>query len=538
MILSGLLSVVAAGCRNGTTVSLSREGKDMHTTHTKWLVALVALAIAGMPAVASEFTMGNFDLAGSRSIADEDDITKKKVEKHGLEVKWTAATDGSVGNSAVTSGNRVMVGDMNGNMYAFDVKDGSLIWQTCVEDSCVVPGFPFAGVVTNPLVSGKNVYVGTLSGSLVALSIKTGEIVWRHTPSVNPMVFGLPLDAVWGGAIAIGDMIVYALSPADQFGLGVYARGAVLAVNRHTGAEQWRSVLISDDDFASGSSGAGFWASAPTYSAELDIIYIGTGQDRNPAPGAVGSDTIFAINATYGTIVWETQVRTTDTWNLALPFDPLQPTDTDFSQSPAVFKVKGRTMVAAGDKRGFFWVMDAQAGTILNNGGAGLDMFDGNLPGPGLTGGFNNDAGFVKTGDDIRHFAAFSDQSAALQDVVNMVPPWTNGTCFSSSEPFCPTIPTGNLVVLKGDGSEEICRYSVPGTEMFSPFHVNGMILVRGAQDGILHILDFDDCSSIDQFPLPTGPSVGASLSIADGLIFTGGGFFGATGLVALGVAK
>ena len=42
---------------------------------------------------------------------------------------------------------------------------------------------------------------------------------------------------------------------------------------------------------------------------------------------------------------------------------------------------------------------------ILN----GFDVFDGVLPGPGLTGGFNLDAGFVKQGPDVRHFAVFAD---------------------------------------------------------------------------------------------------------------------------------
>jgi hypothetical protein len=165
-------------------------------------------------------------------------------------------------------------------------------------------------------------------------------------------------------------------------------------------------------------------------------------------------------------------------------------------------------------------------------------MFDGNLPGPGLTGGFNIDAGFVKQGSEIRHFAVFSDQSAALQDVANMVPPWINGVCFSSADPQCPSLPTGSVTVLEGDGSDEICRFSVANTELFSPIHINGLIFARGAQNGMLHVVDIDDCSSVEAFAVPTGPSGGALLSIADGLIFTGGGAFGAPGFIAIGVAK
>ena len=183
--------------------------KIMSAKHTIRLIAVIASVAIGTSAIAAEFTMGNYDRSGSRSIPGSAGLTKKKVQKHGLEVKWTAATVGSVAHSAVTSGNKVIVGDMNGIMYAFDVNDGSEIWQTCVEASCAGNGFPFAGIIGNPVVKGDKVYVGTLSGSLVALDIGTGAIVWTHTPLVNPRtVFGfLPLDAVWGGAIVVNDMV-------------------------------------------------------------------------------------------------------------------------------------------------------------------------------------------------------------------------------------------------------------------------------------------------------------------------------------------
>jgi hypothetical protein len=199
--------------------------------------------------------------------------------------------------------------------------------------------------------------------------------------------------------------------------------------------------------------------------------------------------------------------------------------------------MRGKLRVAAGDKRGIFWVMDARDGTILNNGGTGLDMFSGVLPGPGLTGGFNLDAGFVKHGDDVKHFAVFADQSEALQPVADMDDPWVDGVCFNTQEPFCPALPTGSLVILEGDGSAEVCRFSVENTEIFSPFHTDGMILVRGAQDGILYAVDFDDCSLIASIAVPNGQSGGAAISISDGLVFTGGGFFGAPGLHAIGIA-
>ena len=98
--------------------------------------------------------------------------------------------------------------------------------------------------------------------------------------------------------------------------------------------------------------------------------------------------------------------------------------------------------------------------------------------------------------------------------------------------------PTGTVTLIEGDGSAEVRRFSVEGTELFSPFHIGGMILVRGAQDGNLYVVDFETFDLIEAFPVPTGPSGGAAISISNGLVFTGGGFFGALGLTAIGIAN
>ncbi|NIM95041.1 MAG: PQQ-binding-like beta-propeller repeat protein [Anaerolineales bacterium] len=500
---------------------------------SKTVIALLALLAISFSAFAADFLMGNLDRSGSRSIPAEAqaDLSKSNVEEHGLQVRWTSATDSWVAGAAVTFGKMVYVGDAAGFMYAFDREDGSLLWKTCVEDVCPGPTPFFSGIIGSPLVKGEKVYVGTLSGSLVALDAKTGALLWTHTPAVAP-----PVDSVWGGPISVRNMIIYALAPNDEFGIGIFGRGAVLAVDAKSGDEVWRSVLISDADFAAGSSGAAVWNTTPTYSPELDLIFVGTGQDTNPAGSDVGSDTFFAINASDGAIAWQTQVRTGDTWSVVLPFDPLNPTDTDIGDSPAVFKMNGQLMVAAGDKRGIFWVLDATTGNILNNGGAGLDLFGGVLPGPGLTGGFNLDAGYVKNGDDVKHFAVFADQTTSLQAILDDDVNFPDDVC--TFQTTCPIFPdTGNLVILEGDGSAEVCRFIAPDTELFSPIHVGGMVIVRGAQDGTLYAVDFDDCSLISSLPLPSGFSLGANLSISKGVIYTGGGFFGAPGLTAIEVA-
>ena len=506
-------------------------------------IAILAISATTYAGRSSSYLMGNVDRSGSRSIPEgsKEDLSKKKVLKNGLRVKWTTATEGWVAGPAAAQEKIVYVGDSAGYMYAIDSKDGSIIWRTCVEASCPPPFPLFYGVVGSPLINGDKLFVGTLSGRMAALNAQTGQILWVNTPSVNPPDF-LPIDSFWGGPIQVRNMIIYALTPNDEYGFTSFGRGAVLAVDADTGVEIWRLVLINDSDFAAGSAGAGVWNTTPVYSPELDYIFVGTGQDTNPAPGDAGSDSFFAIKATDGTIAWQTQVRTGDTWNQIIPYDPLHPTDTDIGDSPAVFKLKGRMMVAAGDKRGIFWVLDAATGQIINNAGQGLDIFAGVLPGPGLTGGFNLDSGYFKKGRNLTHFAVFADQTTSLQAILDDHINFPNGTCtgFDPSNPTgpgCPLYPdTGNLVLIKGDGSSEICRFTAPDTQFFSPLEIGGMIVVRGAQDGTLYVVDTKDCSLITSLVLPSGASGGAQLSIANGEIYTGGGYFGPTGLTAIEV--
>ena len=195
-----------------------------------------------------------------------------------------------------------MVGDGHGYLYAFDKRDGSPIWKTCIDphgagNDCSTHGILTWGILGNAAVDGNTVYQGTLSGKMVAVDIGTGNVVWLEDAGVNAPQGGRPIDSVWGGAIIInnGDddgsddgsddgMVVFGTSPADQFGPlpdDTYARGGLVALNKHTGALVWRSFTFTDEEFADGASGAGTWHSSPTYSKELDMLYIGTGQARS-----------------------------------------------------------------------------------------------------------------------------------------------------------------------------------------------------------------------------------------------------------------
>ena len=45
----------------------------------------------------------------------------------------------------------------------------------------------------------------------------------------------------------------------------------------------------------------------------------------------------------------------------------------------------------------------------------------------------------------MKHFSAFTDFSAALQPVADMVEPWVDGVCYVGQEPFCPADAIGSI---------------------------------------------------------------------------------------------
>jgi len=92
-------------------------------------------------------------------------------------------------------------------------------------------------------------------------------------------------------------------------------------------------------------------------------------------------------------------------------------------------------------------------------------------------------------------------------------------------------------VILEGDGPGELCRFSAPATQLYSPIQVGGMVVVRGSDDATIYVIDFKDCSLVTSFVLPSGCSYGATLSFADGIFYTGGGAFAPPVLFALEVA-
>ena len=133
---------------------------------------------------------------------------------------WEVKPDGAMFNGGVTiAGNRILVRDDSGHIYARDLATGAPLWRTAS-----TPGTPFGP--EGPLVVGSTVVVRDGSNSVRAYSLSDG------TP-------------LWGGAAA---PVTNVYRPVSSDGTRLFAVGQcrLHALSLATGAVVW-DVPMSDD---------------------------------------------------------------------------------------------------------------------------------------------------------------------------------------------------------------------------------------------------------------------------------------------------
>jgi alcohol dehydrogenase (cytochrome c) len=279
------------------------------------------------------------------------------------------------------------------HVYALDAKTGAQKWE--FSDSPHVIAFAANRGVA--ILDGK-LFLGTLDGHLIALDAATGDKVWDvlavHDPSntfytMQPVVYKDTLlmgasDGDWGG---IG--YITAFSPKD--GSRVWEWNTVPGPGE-AGHDSW-----AGDSWKRG--GAAVWSGLAIDSA-TGTIYADLG---NPQPDFFGdarkgsnlySNSMVALDVSSGTpkVKWYYQFIPHDThdWDPAMP--PVRFTGQVNGQP--------RELVAAGDKGGNFWILDATTGALVDHAvvstqkGQDTDPSpDGNLACPNTNGGVEYNGG-------------------------------------------------------------------------------------------------------------------------------------------------
>ena len=262
-------------------------------------------------------------------------------------------------------------------VYAVDASSGKTLWSYDPEAGSRIPrALRTSHAPSRGLAYYEGaVIVATSDGRLVSLDAKTGKPKWVaktiDEPDTRKVVTGAP--RVFGNKVIIGH------AGAD-FG----TRGYVTTVDARTGEFLWRFFVVPDDPakgfeddtqaMAAKTWGGKWWRwggggtvwNGITYDAELNRIYLGTGNSANynPAqrsPG--GGDNLFlasivALDADTGRYIWHYQVNPREAWDFKAT--------ADIVLAKLVIDGKPRRVLMQAPTNGFFYLIDRDTGKLIS----------------------------------------------------------------------------------------------------------------------------------------------------------------------------
>ena len=282
---------------------------------------------------------------------------------------------GLVSTPLVVDGVMYFIGGMN-VVRAVNATSGALLWEFDPELRAVA-GQMRAGWDHNRGIGfwkGK-VYLATWDGRLIALDARTGKEVWRvrtFEPDKPLYITGAP--KIFKGKVLIGN-------GGTEHGP---SRGYVTAYDAETGKQAWRFYIVPGnpaDGFENEAmrmaaktwtgewwlhgGGGNAWHGF-TYDAELDQLYIGTGNGspwnrkiRSPE----GGDNLFlcsivALNPDTGEYKWHYQTTPGETWDFN--------SNMDIVLADLPIEGRPRKVIMHAPKNGFFYVIDRTNGKLIS----------------------------------------------------------------------------------------------------------------------------------------------------------------------------
>lgn len=296
-----------------------------------------------------------------------------------LSVDWYLDLPNDVGLVAtplVVDGILYFVGTMN-VVRAVDAVTGELLWEHDPKVAEAIAGKRQAGWVHNRGLSFSHgrIYAATWDGRLRALDYKTGELLWSVTtfdPNRALYITGTPK--------AFKDKVLIGNGGTENGP----TRGWVTAYDAATGREAWKFYIVPGNP-ADGFENAAMEMAAKTwtgewwinggggnawhgftYDAELDTLYIGTGNGspwNRKARSPDGGDNLFlcsivALDPDTGEYRWHYQTTPGETWDYNSNMDIVL----------ADLELHGKTIKAIlhAPKNGFFYVIDRTTGKFVS----------------------------------------------------------------------------------------------------------------------------------------------------------------------------
>ncbi len=283
---------------------------------------------------------------------------------------------GLVSTPLVVDGVLYFVGSMN-RVRAVNAITGNMLWEYDPGVSEHAGNNLRAGWEHNRGIGiwQDKVYVGTWDGRVVAINRATGEEVWSvRTFAANEPLYITGAPKIFKGKVLIGN-------GGTEDGP---TRGYVTAYDAETGEQAWRFFIVPGnpaDGFENDAmrmaaetwtgewwtfgGGGNVWHGY-TYDADLDVLYIGTGNGapwnrKIRSPG--GGDNLFlssivALNPDTGEYLWHYQTTPGETWDFTSTMDIVL----------ADLTIKQRKVKALmhAPKNGFFYVIDRETGKLIS----------------------------------------------------------------------------------------------------------------------------------------------------------------------------
>jgi alcohol dehydrogenase (cytochrome c) len=300
----------------------------------------------------------NHDLYGTRS-SNQTIINKENVDS--LRVKWQIVNNFEIQDPPIIIDNIGYVQDYAGNVFAFNIEDGNVLWKL------------HAGYGPTMGLSYDNglIFSSTASkGTVVAINATDGSKKWESETLGNTSM-GYSIDSfpiVWKNYVIAGSG-GSGLPP----GLGL-VRGNVTALNRTDGSVLWNLQTTTGEWVERGKTppngGATAW-SGGSFDPEEGILYLPLGSaspnfnaSTRQTPNLY-SNHMIAVNVTSGEIIWATPFIAQGTVLNHLMVPDTHDWDTSWGSSISKISLKNGTqkkVVIGHDKMGNLIAMDGKTG--------------------------------------------------------------------------------------------------------------------------------------------------------------------------------
>jgi polyvinyl alcohol dehydrogenase (cytochrome) len=361
---------------------------------------LATVAIAAAPAwAAAEWSMSGQSYTNWRYQPAEKKLGPANVG--GLHQLWATNLGGSISATPAVVDGAVYVPDWGGNISKVNAATGAIVWSKSVAALVGVTG---AKSRTSPAVSGNSVIIGTQLGAyLVSLDKNTGAVQWKTQLDAHPAAIITMSPTIQAGVIYDGVASLEENMATDPNYVCCSFRGSAVAVDLKTGAIKWKTYTTvgpppnpqaPDDRY----SGAAVWGSSPAVDTKRKSVYYATGNNYT-APFSVLAcedqyraahpevpptapdpcetqdngnyvDALLSLDMDTGQIKWAHKLQGFDAWTVACipgfqtscpsPYGP----DYDFGQGPMLIPTAAGDIVAAGQKAGVMWGLEADTGAI------------------------------------------------------------------------------------------------------------------------------------------------------------------------------